>query len=164
VSRPSVLCCAVGWLTWTWVRSARAAWACLPGLVSPGACHRVCAGPDQGLDQDREHRRRLRWPSGPLRMDGARRFVCARRFQPLRSILTEILPMSHCSCHEISRAETPGQAATSRAASSSSTAARTAGSTLAAQLLHRALLARTPSCMAPRPDIMPQLLCGCGWR
>jgi hypothetical protein len=34
---------------------------------------------------------------------------CARRFQPLRSILTEIYLCRTCSCHEILRVETPGQ-------------------------------------------------------
>jgi hypothetical protein len=37
--------------------------------------------------------------------------LCARRFQPLRSILTEIYICHTCSCHEILRADTPGQAA-----------------------------------------------------
>jgi hypothetical protein len=35
-----VLCCAVGWLTWTWVRSARAAWAAWACLAW---CHLVHA-------------------------------------------------------------------------------------------------------------------------
>jgi hypothetical protein len=42
-----------------------------------------------------------RWPPPSWR--------CARRFQPLRSILTEIYLCHACSYHEISRVETPEQ-------------------------------------------------------
>jgi hypothetical protein len=38
----------------------------------------------------------------------------ARRFHPLRSILTEIYRCHTCSCHEVLRMETPGQAAATR--------------------------------------------------
>jgi hypothetical protein len=40
---------------------------------------------------------------------------CARRFQPLRSILTEIYLCRTCSCHEILRVETPLDRAAARA-------------------------------------------------